>query len=69
MFRYVHISKTMLPEITICPTYPYNETTLAKNGILSRTNIQWDTQWISNDTSKSPKSFYKEAVLKAGKLI
>ena len=72
--KYVHISKTAFPTMTICPTYAYNLSALGANGVgdggpLSRTEIQWNANWLPNDTSKTPQEFYDEIVLKAEDVI
>ena len=72
--QYVHISKTSFPVMTVCPTYSYNLSVLAANGVgdgaaKSRTEIQWNSNWLSNDTGKSPREFYGEMVLKPQEVI
>ena len=31
--KYVHVSKTAFPELTICPTYPYKDDRLSYHGV------------------------------------
>ena len=61
--KYVHVSKTAFPELTICPTYPYKLEVLQSNGIETRNNLRFGSNWISNDTNTTPEQFYKEIVL------
>ena len=56
--KYVHISKTPFPDLTICPTNPYKEELLIKNGIASREEYRWDAKWNSNDSSVLPKQLF-----------
>ena len=61
--KYEHTSKVPFLEMTICPTYPYRLNVLNKNGISGKNNIQLGAQWISNDSSVTPKQLYDEAVI------
>jgi hypothetical protein len=67
--KYVHVSKTAFPELTICPTYPYKLDTLIANGIPTRNDVQFGASWISNDSRKSPQDFYKEVVLNVDDIV
>ena len=57
--KYVHVSKTSFPELTICPTYPYKLENLQSNGIAARNKIQFGASWISNNTNITPQSLYQ----------
>ena len=61
--KYVHVSKTAFPELTICPTYPYRLEVLQANGIETRNLLRFGSNWISNDTNLSAEQFYKDIVL------
>lgn len=61
--KYVHVSNTSFPELTICPTYPYREKILQENGIERKWDVQFGASWISNDTTKSALEFYQEMTL------
>ena len=65
--KYVHISKTPFPDLTICPTNPYKEEVLIKNGITNREDYRWNAKWNSNDSSISPKQLF-ESIGKANHL-
>lgn len=67
--KYVHVSKTAFPELTICPTYPYKLEVLQSNGIETRNNLRFGSNWISNDTNTTPEQFYKEIVLDVKALL
>ena len=38
--KYVHVSKTSFPVMTICPTYPYHLDRLQKHGLETKSDIQ-----------------------------
>lgn len=61
--KYVHVSDTYIPELTICPTYPYKLDVLTANGITTTSQMQFGANWISNDSQKSAEYFYNETVL------
>ena len=61
--KYVHVSKTAFPELTICPTYPYRLEALQSNGIETRNLLRFGSNWISNNTNISAEQFYEEIVL------
>ena len=67
--KYVHVSKTAFPELTICPTYPYKFDVLQANGISTRNELRFQSNWISNNSNKSPQDFYKEIVLDVADVI
>ena len=48
--KYIHVSKASFPELTICPTYPYRLDVLQANGIATKNDLRFGSQWISNDT-------------------
>ena len=58
--KYVHVSQTSFPELSVCPSLPYKEHILMKNGITSREDIRWEAKWISNDSSLSAQKFYEK---------
>ena len=53
--KYVHVSNASFPELSICPTYPYRLDVLQANGVEKTWDVQFDANWISNDTTKSAK--------------
>ena len=57
--KYVHVSTTPFPELSICPTYPYKLDKLQNNGIAARTKIQFESFWISNNSNVTPQSLYQ----------
>lgn len=61
--KYVHVSKTAFPELTICPTYPYKSDVLLANGVKSTNELRFQSNWISNNSRTSPQAFYDEIVL------
>ena len=61
--KYVHVSKTSFPVMTICPTYPYNINALNQFGIDVKTLLQFGAQWVPlNDSSVSPQDFYEKVL-------
>ena len=67
--KYVHVSKTAFPELTICPTYPYKLDVIQANGIKTRNDLRFGSQWISNNSRMSPTQFYNEIVLDVKEVI
>jgi hypothetical protein len=67
--KYVHVSRTAFPELTICPTYPYKLDTLIANGVHTKGDFYYGANWISNDSRKSPQDFYKEVVLNVDDIV
>ena len=67
--KYVHVSKTSFPELTICPTYPYKLDVLQRNGISGRNKIQLGAQWLSNDTFMTPQKLYQRVIIPANEII
>jgi hypothetical protein len=67
--KYVDVSKTAFPELTICPSYPYKWDKLIANGIPTKEDIQFGGNWISNDSKKSSQEFYNEIVLKVDEIV
>ena len=57
--KYVHVSTTPFPELSICPTYPYKLDNLQSNGIATRNKIQFGSLWISNNSNITPQSLYQ----------
>ena len=57
--KYLPVSTTPFPELTICPTYPYKLHKLQSNGIATRKEIQFDALWISNNTNVTTQSLYQ----------
>merc|ERR1719232_1035372 len=56
--KYVHVSKTAFPELTICPTYPYKLDVSQKNGVPTRNALRFGSNWVSNSSSVTPQQFY-----------
>ena len=67
--KYVDISKTSFPVMSICPTYPYKLDILQDNGLETLTSIQFGASWISNHSGVSPTEFYEKVVHSAHELI
>ena len=67
--KYQHTSQVPFPEMTICPTYPYQLDVLNENGIPGTNNIQLGAQWISNDSSVTPKDLYQDVVIPLDKVV
>ena len=61
--KYVHVSKTAFPELTICPTYPYKLDILQANGIETRNALRFGSNWIPNSTQFNAEEFYRDIVL------
>ncbi len=60
--KYVHVSSAPFPVATVCPPYPYREEALARHGV-TRSDLQWRAQWVSNSSDVSPLQFYEEVVM------
>ena len=67
--KYVHVSKTSFPELTICPTYPYKLEVLQSNGIGGRNKIQFGAEWNSNNSYTNPQQFYNDVIIPANEII
>ena len=67
--KYVHITQTSFPELTICPTYPYKLDVLQQNGISDRKKIQLAAQWLSNNSDKTPQKLYEEIIIPTNEII
>ena len=67
--KYVHISKTSFPVMTVCPTYPYKLERLWYHGIEIKRDIQFGATWVSNDSRVSPAEFYADVVLKLEEIV
>lgn len=67
--KYVHVSKTSFPELTICPTYPYKLDVLQRNGISNRNKIQLEAQWLSNNSLTTPQKLFKQIIIPANEII
>ena len=57
--KYLPVSTTPFPELSICPTYPYKLSNLQSNGIAARNKIQFESFWISNNSNVTPQSLYQ----------
>lgn len=57
---YVHLSKTNFPQMTVCPTNSYQLDKLKNFGIPTQSAIQYEAQWIANDSEVSPKQLFAE---------
>ena len=67
--HYVHTSKVIFPELTLCPTYPYKLDILHQHGIKGRNSIQLENQWISNYSHVTPEHFYSEVTLQIHEIV
>ena len=56
--EYMDISKVPFPEFNVCPKFPYKTDVLKKHGIENRRQIQFEAQWVSNDSSITPREMY-----------
>ena len=46
-----HILQTQpFPELSVCPTNNYKVDVLQKNGVRTKQDIQFNAQWISNNS-------------------
>ena len=61
--KYVLTTEAAFPELTICPSYPYKLDVLQKNGISSRHDIQFHSEWISKDSKITPQKFFSEFII------
>ena len=61
--KYVHVSLTSFPVMTICPTYPYRIDALKDNGVETKSDIQFGAKWVSDKEGKSAEKFYEEVRL------
>ncbi len=66
--KYAHVSKAPFPVLTICPPYPYDSEQLTNHGV-TRSQIQWKANWISNQSDVDPVQFYDDVVLDLEKLV
>ena len=66
---YVDIKTTSFPELTICSSKSYKLDIAQENGISSLRDIQFDSQWISNDSEKSAVQFYEQIVYSSEEMI
>ena len=66
---YVHTSKVIFPELTLCPTYPYKLDILHQHGIEGRNNIQLGNQWVSNYSHVTPQQFYSDVILQIHEIV
>ena len=60
--KYVHVSKTSFPVMTICSTYPYKLDRLNYHGVATKTDIQFKAQFVSNRSGVTPVEFYNDVV-------
>lgn len=67
--KYVHVSKTSFPIMTICPTYPYKLTKLKEHGLNTKNEIQFGANWVSKQQGISPTEFYKDVVLEIDDIV
>jgi len=67
--RYSHLSQTSFPVLTTCPTHPYHLERLQANGVPTKSAIQFQAQWVSNDSKVTPEDFYRDVVLAKEEII
>ena len=67
--KYVHVSKTSFPVMTVCSTYPYKLERLQSHGMSIKRDIQFGANWVSNDSNVSPSEFYDDVVLKVEEIV
>ena len=60
---YLPTSETSFPDLTICPSDPYNQDKLIQNGIKSVHEYRWNSNWNSNHSGKTAKELYEEVVI------
>lgn len=67
--KYVHVSSTSFPVMTICPTYPYRLPVLRSYGVDTLTDLQFGAQWVPQNATVSPVEFYEDVVLDVEEIV
>ncbi|TRY74726.1 hypothetical protein TCAL_14549 [Tigriopus californicus] len=67
--KYVHVARTSFPVMTICPSYPYKLDRLQYHGIMTKSDIQFNSQWTSNDSTVDPVTFYEDIVVGVEEIV
>ena len=67
--KYVHVSKTSFPILTVCPTYPYKLDRLQHHGVETKSDIQFGAEFSSKIPGVTPQEFYEDVVLKVEDII
>ena len=67
--KYVHVSNASFPVMTICPTYPYKLDRLNYHGVATRSDIQFQADFVSNRSDYNPIQFYEDVILKKEEII
>lgn len=67
--KYVHVARTSFPVMTICPAYPYKLDRLQHHGIMTKSDIQFQSAWISNDSTVDPITFYEDIVVNVEEIV
>ncbi len=66
--KYIHVSMTNFPELTICPAYPYDMERLRLHNV-TRSGLQWHAMWVSNQPNISPNVFFEDVVLPLDEVV
>ena len=66
---YSYIADQPFPELTVCPSLPYKENILARNGIPARKYIQLEADWVSNDSRTTPEDLFEQVVYNLEDLV
>ena len=67
--KYVHVTNTSFPVMTICPTYPYKLNRLNFHGIKTKSDIQFEAAFVSNRSEVTPTQFYEDVVYAKEEII
>ena len=59
---YSYIAAEPFPDLTVCPSVPYKANVLLKNGIPDRKSIQFESDWVSNDSTTSAEDLFDQVV-------
>ena len=59
---YNYIATQPFPSLTVCPAIPYKLDILQNNGIPTRRSIQFEANWISNNSKLNPSDLLSSVV-------
>ena len=66
---YLPTSETSFPDLSICPSDPYNLQELVQNGINNVNDYRLKSNWNSNKPGKKAKDLYGEVVIDVTKIM
>ena len=66
---YLPTSETPFPDLSICPSDPYNLETLIQNGIKGVDEYRFNSNWNSDNPGKKAKDLYEEVVIDVTNII